>query len=240
MSGFKPNQVTSTCKGDTQDEAIAFLAGCAHADEIPWGLALLARAVVVENADAWRGLEGHPSALVLVRDFSDGNVAPQIAVGRGHHVLTPLSEHHEPSGTGVTLSRLGREEILQELMKMGLSEAKARVLVRSTARRLSIMRRRLVDEAGGPTPEWATSSTPHSIAALVLIGQWNGDHEGDKSIISQVIGQPYEAVEGALTDLMSVADYPLTKIGNLWRFISHEEAWHLLAPRDDILRCAEV
>ena len=192
-------------QGDTQDEAIAFLASCAQADETQLGSALLARAVVVENADAWRSLEGHSSPLVLVRNFSGGNVSAQIAVGRGHHVLTPLGEHEEPSGAGVTLPRLGREETLQELAKIGLSEAKARTLARSTARRLPIIRRRLVDEAGGPTPEWASSFTPQSLATLVLVGQWNGDHEGDKEIVAEIAGQSYEAVESDLTDLMTTA-----------------------------------
>ena len=114
---------------------------------------------------------------------------------------------------------------------MGLSEAKARALVRSTARRLSIMRRRLVDDAGGPTPDWASSSTPHSIVALVLIGQWNGDDDGDKAIVAEVVGQPYEEIERDLTDLMTATESPLTKVGNQWRFTSHEEAWHVLAPR---------
>ena len=224
-------------QGETQDEAIAFLAACAYADETQRGSAILARAVVVENADAWRSLEGHSSPLILVRSFSGGNVSPQVAVGRGHHVLTPLGEHEEPSGAGVTLPRLDREETLQELTNMGLSETKARALVRSTARHLSIMRRRLVDEAGGPTPEWATTSTPHSLVALVLIGQWKGDHEGDKAIVAEMVGQPYDKVERELTDLMAVPDSPVTKVGSRWRFTSHEEAWHLLAPR---LTCSDV
>ena len=218
-------------QSDTREGAVAFLAGCAYANEAQLGSALLARAVAVENVDAWRSLEGHSSPLVLVRNFSGGNVSPQVAVGRGHHVLTPLGEHEEPSGAGVTLPRLGREEALQELIEMGLSEAKARALVRSTARRLSIMRRRLVDEAGGPTPEWASSSTPHSLVALVLVGQWNGDNEGDKAIVAEIVGQPYEELERDLTGLMSVPDSPLTKVGNRWRLTSHEEAWHLLTPR---------
>ena len=218
-------------QGDTQDEAIAFLAACAQIDAALWGSALLTRAVVVENSDAWRSLEGHLSPLVLVRSFSGGNVSPQIAVGRGHHVLTPLADHQEPSGSGITLPRLGREETIQELADMGLGEEKARALVRSTARRLSIMRRQLVDEAGGPTPDWASSSTPHSLASLILVGQWNGDHEGDRSVVAEIVGQPYEEVERDLTGLMSVPDTPLTKLGDRWRFISHEEAWHLLAQR---------
>ena len=218
-------------RGETQDEAIAFLAACAHADETQLGSAILARAVVVENADAWRSLEGHSSPLVLVRSFSGGNVSPQIAVGRGHHVLTPLGEHEEPRGAGVTLPRLDREETLQELTNLGLSETKARSLVQSTSRRLSIMRRQLVDEAGGPTPDWASASTPHALLALILIGQWNGDHEGDKAIVAKMVGQPYDEVERELTGLMLLPDSPVTKVGNRWRLTSHEEAWHLLAPR---------
>ena len=230
-------------QGDTLDEAIAFLAACAHADEMPWGSALLARTVVVENSDAWRSLEGHMSPLVLVRDFWDGNVSPQIAVGRGHHVLTPLGEHQEPIGAGVTLPRLGREETLNELVEMGISEAKARSLARSTARRLPIIRRRLAEEAGGPSPDWASPSTPHSLVALVLVGQWNGDHAGDKTIVAEVAGQSYEMVERDLTDSMSAADSPVTKIGSLWRLTSHEEAWHILAPRltsSDVQRFEQV
>ena len=218
-------------QGHTEDEAIAFLAACAHIKETKWGSALLSRAVVVENIDAWRSLEGHSSPLVLVRNFSGGNVSPQMAVRRGHHALTPLGAHADPTGNGVSLPRLGREETLKELAKMGFGETQARALVRSTARRLPILRRRLVDEAGEPTPEWATSSTPHSIVALVLIGQWDGGQVGDKEIIAEMVGESYETVERDLTVLISVADSPLTKVGSRWRFTSHEEAWHLLAAR---------
>ena len=218
-------------QADTGDEAIAFLAASAHCKSPQWGMALLTRAVVVQTADAWRSLEGHPSPLVLVRDFSDGNVSSQVAVSKGHHVLTPLSGHQDPSGTGITLPRLGRDETVSALEAMGLSEAKARALARSTARRLPIIRRRLIDEAGGPTPDWASPSTPHSIVALTLIGQWEENHEGDRAIAAEVAGQSYETVESDITTLTTVADSPLVKVGNRWRFVSHEEAWHLLAPR---------
>ena len=51
-------------QGDTSDEAVAFLAACAQTTDAPWGAALLARAVVVQTADAWRMLEGHSSTQV--------------------------------------------------------------------------------------------------------------------------------------------------------------------------------
>ena len=230
-------------QGDTREEAIAFLAASAHSKSSQWGAALLTRAIVVLTTDAWRSLEGHPSPLVLVRDFSDGNVSSQVAVSRGHHVLTPLSGHQEPSGTGITLPRLGRDETVSALEAMGLSEVKARALARSTARRLPIIRRQLIDEAGGPMPDWASPSTPHSIAALILIGQWEENHEGDRAIVANVVGQSYETVERDVTALTAVADSPLTKVGGRWRFVSHEEAWHLLAPRltsSDVKRFEQI
>ena len=228
---FKANPSQYYVQGQTEDEAIAFLAACAHTEETKWGSALLARAVVVENVDAWRSLEGHSSPLVLVRDFSGGHVSPQIAVGRGHHALTLLAAHHDPRGNGITLPVLGRKETLEELSKMGLGQTRARMLARSTSRSLHILRRRLANESGEPTPEWATSSTPRSIVALVLIGNWDGGYEGDREVVSKVVGQTYEAIERDLTDLMSADESPLTKVGSRWRFVSHEEAWHLLAPR---------
>ena len=177
-------------QGETQEEAIAFLAASAQDEGAQWGSAILARALVVENADAWRAIEGHSSSVVLVRDFSEGNLSPQVAVGKGHHVLTPLGEHDVTRGIGVKLPRLGREETLAELASMGLSEASSRALARKTARRLPIIRRLMVEEAGGPIPEWASPKNPASIVALVLVGQWDEQNEGDKAIVAEITGQP--------------------------------------------------
>ena len=218
-------------QADTRHEAIAFLAASAQMAAEQWGSTLLARAIVVETVDAWRGLEGHSSPWVLVRDFSGGTVSPQGAASRGHYVLTPLGESDEPRGDGCKLPRLDRDEALQVLETMGLTESRARLLMRKTARRLSIVRRQLLDDAGASPPEWASSGTPPSIAALVLIGQWEEDHAGDKALIERLTGKSYEEVAHDLTSLAQVPDAPVVKVGTRWRFVSQEDAWHLLAPR---------
>ena len=41
----------------------------------------------------------------------------------------------------------------------------------------------------------------------------------------------HEMIERDLVDLMNAAASPVTRVGTRWRFTSHEEAWHLLAPR---------
>ena len=216
-------------QGDTRDEAIAFLAGAAHSAAEQWGTALLAKALVVKTEDAWRGLERRALPLVLVRDF-DGGVSPQVAVSGGHHVLTPLDASQDPRGNGQTLQRLGRDDTSAALAKMGLPESKVDDLVGKTARRLPVLRRFLIEEAGFPEPDWATGAT-RSLVALVLIGQWEEDNEGDRKIIEDLIGKPFAGIEEELAAMAGIPDSPVVKVERRWRFTSHEEAWSILAPR---------
>lgn len=224
--------VPSRCylQADTRDEALAFLGAYAQSGTAT-ASALLTRSLVVKDFEAWRSMEGHSSPLILAPIFSDDRLTPQIAVERGHHVVTPLGSDQEVNGQRVTLPRLGYDKTRAALQGAGLSEAKARTLIRKSARRLPVMRRMLIEDAGGPVPEWASPSTPPSIVALVLVGQWNDGNEADKAIVSEIAGKSYEELEHELASLLTLEDALITRIGKRWRFVSHEEAWHLLAPR---------
>ena len=67
------------------------------------------------------------------------------------------------------------------------------------------------------------------IAPLVMVGQWEDDREGDRDIVALLTGKKYVEVQSEVTDLAGLADPPLVKVGNRWRFSSPEEAWDLLA-----------
>lgn len=214
----------------TKEESIAFLAASGLSDGTVWAEVLMAKALVVDSLDAWRSLERHQQPLTLIRNF-DGDVAPQIAARQGHHVLTPLHEAEHPKGNGTSLPKPGRDETVQSLIRMGLAEQRARRLARRTARRLPIIRRLLIEDAGGPTPEWASSADYLWLPGLALIGQWDENNPDDKGLIAEVIGQPYEGIESNIAYLRQTPGSPLTRVGSLIRFTCHEEAWHLLAPR---------
>ena len=217
-------------KGSTPEEAIAFLAACGKKHETGWGAELFARALVVKTPDAWRSLERHPMPLVLIRGFEEDMASSHNAVGNGHHVLTPLAKDDDPRGNGVELPSLGRDQaVVSALVAMGLSDARSREIIRKSAGRLTVLRRFLLDEAGVTPPAWATAP-PSSLAALVLVGEWDEGHEGDKQAVAQIVGQAYEEIERDLPGMTKGPDAPLVKIGSRWRFVSHEEAWHLLAP----------
>ena len=228
-------------QAQTRGEAIAFVAASARNSDDVWGAGLLARALVVESEDAWNSLVRHTSPLVLIRAF-DGNASSQVAAGRGHHVITPLHASEALRGNGVQLPMLGRDETVAALTEMGLSETEARALVRKTARSLPIMRRFLIEEAGGPAPTWASVDPQSPLPSLMLVGQWDESNEHDKQTVAQITGHTYEEVARIAAALAQTEDGPLTKVGSRWRFLSHEEAWHLLAPRltaDDVDRFAE-
>ena len=216
-------------QGDTRDEAIAFFAASAYSKLDEWGSTVLARALVVETNEAWRSLEHHKFPLVLIPNFVGGS-APQIAVREGHHVLTPLDASQEPLGSGRTLSRLGRDETSSALTGMDLPEPKADELVEKTARRLAVLRRFLVEEAGHPVPSWGTSASG-TLVALVLVGQWEEDSAGDREFIENLTERSYGEIEEELVAVAGIPDSPLVRVDRKWRFTSHEEAWNILAQR---------
>lgn len=68
------------------------------------------------------------------------------------------------------------------------------------------------------------------LPSLVLIGQWDESNENDKAVVSDLAIRTYEETAREATALARNEDSPLTQIGSRWRFLCHEEAWHLLAP----------
>ena len=238
-------------QANTRDEATAFLAASALSTADSWGDEVLARAVVVRNEDSWQILRHSSTPLILVRHF-DQEVAAGIAVNAGHRVLTPLGPEQSPRGNGCELCRLGRDETLNALVGMGLSNVRSRSLMRSTGRQVGMMRRRLSADPGGEIPAWATPASSRVLVTLSLIGQWDesfdgtppstlpGDEnvaindappEGDRQIVEQITGRPYAEVEETVTDLALVPNTPVMRVGTKWQLTSHEEAWDLLAPR---------
>ena len=230
LADWARNEPNAYClHGASRDEAIAFLAACAQANADAWGAALMARAVVVKTLGAWRSLENHYDArLALIRDFAE-EVSAKVAVSSGHHVFTPLGPPEGLVGDKCKLPLLGRDETPQALMGMGLSESQARAHTQKSARRLLVLRRRLIDEAGVPPPEWVAQASP--VASLVLIGKWDGGKEADREFVAKIAGKPYEEVENVVQELSNVPDAPFERVGSRWAFVSHEEAWYLLAPK---------
>ena len=223
---------TASClhvQGDTREETTAFLAASALCSGAERGSEFLAKAVVVQTLEAWQDLQHHHVSLVLIRSFV-GNVSSSTATGNGHHVLILLDRTQTSHGSELKLSRLGREETIVSLTQMGITESKARLMSQRAARRMPVMRRMLLDEAGVESPEWMSPAPHHTLVAIMLIGQWNEAWDGDRELLERLAGKPYTQVDQELSKLANMADAPVAKLGEDWSYISRAEAWYMLAP----------
>ena len=121
-----------------------------------------------------------------------------------------MLELHYLSLVGKKLSKSWQTWALAKRRPVRLSEA-PRGVFRSCVADWSTMQ---ADQLQiGPRPQLLTRLSP--LSSLV---QWNGDDDGDKAIVAEVVGQPYEEIERDLTDLMTATESPLTKVGNQWAF----------------------
>ena len=239
-----------TIQAGTRDEAVAFLAAAARAKFDTWGESVLARAIVVETREAWQGLQPSTTPQILIRLFNE-EVAAQVAVRAGHHVLTPLAAHQALRDDRSRLPHLGRDETLDALLALGLTDQRARSLMRTTGRQLQVIRRRLSTDAGTALPHWAFPPPSRILVTLLLVGQWDEDRDGnpppalpnksgaspddapstgDRQIVEQIVGTSYEEIEQEAVELSVMDDAPIEKVGPKWHLVSHEEAWEMLAP----------
>ena len=217
-------------QADTREEAIAFVAASALHSDAAWGGEILAKSLVVQSETAWDAVTRHTTPLVLIKAFPE-NASSHLANSRGHHVIVPLYKSEYVRGEGTSLPTIGREDTEVALTEMGMNAAAARALAWKAAHNLPIMYRFLIDEAGGAAPAWVPDDPQSPLPALMTIGQWDESNEHDKAIIANVTGQPYDGVGREIAALSQREDSPVSKFESRWRFLSHEEAWHVLAPR---------
>lgn len=216
-------------RGETRDEAIAFvIANVFNTGEFE-PERLLSHCVIARTAEAWRALSQHPVPLIIVTDLPE-QISPSVATRRGHHVLTPIGRGEDENGRGCALPRLGREEIIVALKEMGFTQDQGRALAGATARSMPVVRRWLIASAGGRKPFWADPPAALSLLPALLIGQWSENQSDDTKALSEVADRAYPEIATEYALLLNRPDAPLRKIGSNWRLTSHEEAWELLAP----------
>lgn len=124
---------------------------------------------------------------------------------------------------------------------MGIGGEDAEKLSRDTARSLTVLRRRLGSVIS--QPEWAKRERAREILPALLVGKWDESKPGDKEIISEIAGLPYNEFIGNLKKWLYQPDPPILKIGEIWRLTSPLDAFFALSPfliRDDFEKLKEV
>ena len=213
-------------KAVSRDEAIAFVSAALHASEEPDHLP---RAFVVLGATGWDNSVSTHGRSILIPTFEGADVAA--AVDAGHHVLIPMRA--EDTGNAIELPRIGRFEARAAFEHLGIESEKADRYAVRARRSLVSLRRGLSLDPRTARPIWGQGPDADVLAALVLVGAWSEDRDGDREAVSAVAKRDYESVERLLRRWEKSEDPPFRRSGNSWRLANPEDAWLLL--RDQIV-----
>lgn len=196
---------------------------------------IAARTVMVDNRSEWRVLSDSPPyrPLILVATGPLATEDPELFVAaerKGHHVLRFAEFRILPSAGAVPMERIRQHDLEQTLVKAKIDEFEAARLASASGGNLTILRRRF-PHAGYTPPAWARDAR---LAPLVLLGAWGDQVVGDKEVVEQLTGQPYNVSRVAVAHWQAENDSPVRLILNAWEFLSLPDAWemlrHLISP----------
>ena len=211
---------------ESATETIAFLASALQELEAEERAKILARVVVVENAEAWRSLGPAPTPLVLVPNFANPEGVGRIVL-QGHHVFVPLDR---VAAAGATiLPRLVRAVAEQALLSAGLSHERASHLATLARVSLSALRRTIAVAPGLLAPAWARPDVARELLAPLLAGIWQSSAEGDRAALANLVGTSYEEFQPVLTRKTNESEPALRHTNDVWMMAGRIDAWQRLA-----------
>jgi hypothetical protein len=226
-------KVTSIGGGLRFEEAMAFMAAALSVSNERVTDALLARTLVVSDANSLERLVAQPSPLVIL--LTDVNLARELPATHAHQlvVLAPPGD-----STSIDVQRVSSEKVAGLLA----SEPNASELGYLARRSLLALRRKLAVVPGLYTPPWATA--PDSIVRrLSLVGSWRAEQVGDRAVLAAIAEETYARVASRAQELRTGDDMPfLDVVQDEWYVVAREDAWALLAPSitTDDLRALET
>ena len=217
-------QVVDTCKvagslvlnALTQSEGVAFAIASILTNEN--AEKLKARVVVVTEKNAYDDLVEHYDNLVLLTTLTE---SLNYTTNRGHSVIVASTPADQIKDV-FTLPIIEKEGFVKALVKIGIDDAKARVIAQDTARDINVFRRREKIELD--KPKWADPNTLAELLPAFLVGKWLANIEGDKTVLAALSGMDYDQYELKLKALLLEEETPLIHIGNMWRIRSPFES----------------
>lgn len=222
-------------QAEAADEAMALLYAAIDPLPEPYRKYWMGKCVAPDTDETARALVGIGANLVVVMDGGDPGLAQRL-VEDGHHVFLAFGSDVGSPQEALRLPRLGRFELEQGLLGIGLADDKAHALAAQAAGSLTVLRR-LMPFAPRQAPAWARPT--RAMIAALMVGAWCDDRPADREIVAEMAGQSYEAVIAELAPLASGFGGPLRRSGVVWKLASLRDAWFVLArhlTRDDIQR----
>ena len=161
--------------------------------------------------------------LNIIAEFEDQR--PMLfAASKGHHIIVPLGGDSTWNGGPIKqLSIPNREGQVQGLIESGLTKEEAEHYSKESGRDITVMKRLLNFPPSGMP--WIKTHDLRELIPALLVGKWNELKEGDRKIVEQFAGEPYEDYISKLQKWLTASDNPIMKIGEIWRLKSPLDLW---------------
>ena len=225
-------------------EAIDFVAACSQ-DQLRADL-FAARALIVEDRNAWRGVVASSEGGLLLVPHPSLSIEPELvaeAVRKGNRVLLPSSQPQRERIPTLQLTRAYRGDLEKALESSGIDRQRARKLAREAGGSLTVLKRLLGRYPGTTQPEWSKPQEASLLVPMLLAGSWNESSDGDQAAVGRIGNGSYSAIAEIAERWLKTPDSPLSRVGPRWSLVSRDDSWFLLASAirpDDLRRFEEV
>ncbi|MBI3765963.1 MAG: hypothetical protein HY277_05615, partial [Ignavibacteriales bacterium] len=206
------------------DFVTAFLASLDAAQQAAYG----GRCLIIGDPETWRVMCALQNAHIFVATNSLDVLSTNASLrnearNKGHGVVfagIPLSGTH---GNSVDLTDPKPYDLEKVLISCGYSAERARSISNKCEGRTTIMKRLLLDVSA--SPDWVSSDHASDLSIAILIGQWNGNVEGDRTAVEGTLGKTYGEWLRKIRSVTLRPDPPLIQRDERWRFVSRFEGW---------------
>jgi hypothetical protein len=217
-------------RGDSPDEALAFLYASISKLNEQEKLTALSRCVVVKSLDEFRAIQFFTSPLIIAAPGECVGAAAA-AASKGHQVYLMM----DATVTGIrndflTLPRPLRDLVEQALLKGGFSKLEAQKVSRDFGRSVPVLHRNRSVSSVVRNPAWASAESAEILLPALFAGSWSDEKAGDQNALETLSGMLYQDFSKKLAAFLAYEDSPIRKVGPVWAFKSPLDAWVLLSP----------
>lgn len=213
------------------EEGIDFVAATLASLDSDQRAAFAGRCLIIDDPETWKVMCTLQNSHVFVATpsldvLSTGAPLRNQARNKGHGVIfagIPIAGVH---GNSVRLTEAKPYDIEKVLVSCGYSSERARIISNKCEGRITIMKRLLLDISA--SPDWASSDVASELAIAALIGQWDGNFEGDREAVEGTLGKGYGEWLRKIRPMTLRPDPPLIQRDEKWRFVSRFEGWQNL------------
>lgn len=222
----RPSEKPLVVSADSREEALAFLACLARADELRQFRDLSA---VFDSPEALRTLIVSSVPFIPIV-YSDDVAREIVPAFRRLHSIVIQPRNSVAAKPDIALDLLSYSDFEKALTSMSIGRDDIDRLARESGRSPTILRRRLSTIPSIRTPVWASDdATAKVLVPMMLVGAWHVDAAADRTIMSTLAERSHDVIEDEIARMLRSYDPPVWSLGGFRGVVSKLDALYAIA-----------